>query len=667
MQPMLSETKLNPCNPLIRLIRGSDVWMVAFVLLSSLAFSQHQLPRNFQAAVANKTRTMTGEPGTFYWQNKADYNIHIKFTPKSRKIVGTETITYYNNSPDTLKMIVMSLFPNLYKKGTQRETEIELKDQNEGVKITKLLVTNETLGTSSHGAGTIVKSIEYFDYTKDASIKENLDGTWLYLTLQKPIPPRQSASLRVDWNYVLNKGSHIRTGEISSGAYFVAYCFPRIAVYDDMDGWNRNAYNGKHEFYNDFSNFNVTLELPRGYLCWATGENENRPEVVSELMEQRRVQMFRTREPVVIYDPTNKEEANALVAKHKKSKTIKWQFRANNVTDFTWACSNKYKWVAAQAMVDGDTKTHRQINVAHDPSHDDFDSVVHFTRSTIELLSHTFPAIPYPYPHCTVVEGLAQMEYPMMVNDNRLEGGQETIELTVHEVAHMYMPFICGTNETEYAWMDEGWATYCEHVFSKVIDTTNNNTYGLAPFRNFSGHEEMPDLSTPSHLLTGQRYFVNAYAKPGIMMHVLEQTLGIESFRSLYHEFITTWSGKHPTQYDWFNFMRSRPPVNANMEMFIDRWFYSFAYPDYKLTVQSLPKGSMELKIENIGKLPYPLLVEITYTDKRVEQFWTTKYFNPMKDEAVFDMPFPSGTPGKIRIHNPWVWDVNPKDNEVKF
>ena len=639
------------------------------VLIVCNAMAQHQIPRNFQAAVANKTRTMTGEPGTNYWQNKADYNIHIKFTPKTRQIVGTETITYYNNSPDTLKTMVISLFPNLYKKGVERENEVAPEDENDGVKITKLSIgtTTQIQGQSNHGGeGIVGTTLRYIDYTNEASEAENLKGTWLYLRLQKPIPPRQTASLQVDWNYVLNKGSHIRTGEISSGAYFVAYCFPRVAVYDDMDGWNRNAYNGKHEFYNDFCNFNVTLELPRGYLCWATGELENRPDVVSELMESHRLHMFQTNDPVTLYDPTNKEDVNALAAKHKKSKIVKWQFKANNVTDFTWACSNKYKWVATRALVDGDTKTFRQINVAHDPGHDDFDSVVHFTKSTIELLSHRFPAIPYPYPHCTVFQGLDQMEYPMMVNDQPLKCRAETIELTTHEVAHMYLPFILGCNETEYAWMDEGWATYCEHVFSEVIDTAINNTFGLAPFKNFSGHEEMANLATPSHLLLGQRYFVNAYAKPGIMMHVLEQTLGFDAFRDLYKGFIQTWAGKHPSQYDWFNYMRSHQPAGANLETFIDRWFYTFAYPDYKLTGQSLPGGSIELKIENIGKLPYPLVVEITYPDNRVETTWSTKHFSPMKDVATFEIRLQSGT-GKIRVHNPWVWDVTPGDNEVKF
>lgn len=659
----------NPANLIIRVIRGSDVLIVAFVLLSTLAFAQHQLPRNFQAAVINKTRTMTGEPGTNYWQNKADYNIHIKFTPKSRKIVGTETITYYNNSPDTLKMIVMSLFPNLYKKGVTRENEVAPEDENNGLIITKLSIdTREYIqGQASDGSNPAFAKDNHVIHEDIAKASRDLNDTWLYVPLIKPILPRDTATIRLDWNYKLNKGSHIRTGEISNGAYFVAYCFPRIAVYDDIDGWNRNAYNGKHEFYNDFGNYNVTLELPRGYLCWATGENENRNDVVSELMESRRLQMFQTSDPVNLYDPTNKEDVNALVAKHKKLKTVKWQFKANNVTDFAWSCSNKYKWIATNALVDAETKRFSQINVAYDPVHKDYDSVVYYTKKTIELLSNTFPAVPYPYPHVTVFDGLDQMEYPMMVNDNPLESREETIELVTHEVAHMYMPFMIGANETEYAWMDEGWATYCEHIFTHFIDTTLNDNYGMVRFRNFSGSEHIQSLNTLSNTLSDEPYFINAYAKPGTMMHALEQTIGFESFRNLYREFIRTWSGKHPTQYDWMNFMRTRQPVNANLETFIDRWFYTFAYPDYKLTVQSLPKGSLELKIENVGLLPYPLVVEITYADKRVEKIWSTKYFSPMKDEAVFQLPFANAPPQKIRVLNPWILDVTPSDNEVKF
>src|ERR1700744_5143539 len=235
-----------------------NLLIAALMLFAASSFAQTTLPIavNLQKTYTKGTRTHTGEPGKNYWQNRADYFIKINFNPQSRLLSGTVDIDYFNNSPDTLKTILFKLYPNIYKKGTPRNSNIKAEDENDGVQI---------------------QSISINQQNQDVK-KARIDGTNMSMRVA-PIAPSQKTHLTIAYSYTVIAGSHRRTGQLDSGAFFIAYFFPRIAVYDDIDGWNRYPYRGSEEFYNDFCHFNAEITVPGNYAIWATGMLKNAAEV----------------------------------------------------------------------------------------------------------------------------------------------------------------------------------------------------------------------------------------------------------------------------------------------------------------------------------------------------------------------------------------------------
>ncbi|MCK5077744.1 MAG: peptidase, partial [Calditrichia bacterium] len=241
--------------------------IVMIFTLSSNSYTQSSglyIPRNIQKVYDNKTRSLNGKPGKNYWQNSADYSINVEIDPQTRLLSGTEKIIYFNNSPDTLRELKLHLFPNIYKKGNPREEKIYPYDENEGVVIEEIFINNKKLHDSSHE--------KYTDY-----IEEDYN-----LRIFQHLPPGEKISINISWHYTINRYSHIRTGAVDSSSFFIAYFFPRMAVYDDIDGWNEFEYKGTSEFYNDFGRFEVAITVPRNFTVWATGILQNPEDVLNK-------------------------------------------------------------------------------------------------------------------------------------------------------------------------------------------------------------------------------------------------------------------------------------------------------------------------------------------------------------------------------------------------
>ena len=445
-------------------------WRKSLLLLPGLAFSlltqaQTPIPRNIQRTYQSGTRSITGNPGKNYWQNTASYKINIHFVPDTRLLSGTESIQYYNNSPDTLHEIWFKLYPNIYEKGAERDLIFEPNDITDGVHLENLSVNS---------VGQDIDAMEI----KATNMTLPIDG----------LPPHQTMKLDLGFSYILNKTSHERTGEIDSGAFFIAYFFPRIAVYDDIDGWNKHAYTGRQEMYNDFCDFDVSITVPGDYIVWATGDLNNTVTVFQPGIVQKIKQAETSDQVTTIIDTTALRQKTVT----NQAPTNTWHFKAENVTDFVFATSNHYIWKSSSLVVDPKTGRRTRVDAVFNPHHDDYYEVIHFARKTVELMSYNFPKWPFPYPHETIFDGLDQMEYPMMVNDNPLESRDLTISLTDHEIFHTMFPFYMGINETKYGWMDEGWATLAEWLLSPGIDSTIVDEYGMGTLRLSGRHGNRP-------------------------------------------------------------------------------------------------------------------------------------------------------------------------------
>ena len=609
------------------------------VLISVNLLAQTNLPVaiNIKAAFDKGTRDMNGKPGKNYWQNTAAYDIAVNFEPATRVITGREVINYTNNSPDTLTEIIFKLYPNIYKKGSSRLMNISGEDVTEGVTIEKMSVAGVLLNESNY----------------------RIDATNMTVRM-KPLLPKSSVTFSISYSYTLNKKSHMRTGEIEAGAYFIAYFFPRIAVYDDIDGWNRNPYLGTHEFYNDFCDFTLAITVPADYTVWATGDLENADKIFKDKYLKRIQQAEASDGYVTVIDSTDIGMEHTT----KGDKTNTWKFNAKNVTDAVFALSNHYMWQSSSLVVDKLTGRRTRVDAVFNPKHKDYFWVVSDARKTVEAMSYQFPKWPFPYSHETVFDGLDQMEYPMMVNDNPVENRAESIELTNHEIFHTIFPFYMGTNETKYGWMDEGWATMGEWLISPMIDSTIVDEYGVAGYENASGTEiDLPiaTLTTQQH---GTSMFINSYPKPAMGYMYVKDLLGDELFYKGLHNYIRNWNGRHPIPYDFFNSMNAG--TGKNLNWFWKRWFFDSGVPDLAIA-KLTEKGKLkQVLVESKGTKPLPVDLTVFYTDGTSERIhrnisvWE-------KGNKTFLVSFSSGKKIKsLMLGSTYVPDINKSDNVYK-
>jgi len=557
------------------------------------AFGQQSLPvpAAVQQAYAKGTRDISGRPGAKYWQNTADYDLKVNFDPSSRILKGTVAISYKNQSPDTLKELWFKLYPNLYKKGVPRTSRIAEKDQNDGVEISAMEVNGKTISAAAI----------------------NIDGTNMHTAIAA-LAPGATAKLNITYQYIVNKGSHTRTGQVDDGAFFIAYFFPRVAVYDDVDGWNKFPYLGDAEFYNDFCNFKAAVTVPGDYVLWATGDLVNTKNVFLPAIADKIALAGKVDSVVNVI--TAADLASGNVTTKKDSHT--WKFEAENVTDFVFALSNHYLWKSSSLVVDPVTSRRTRVDAVFNAAHKDYYEVIDFARKSVEAMSYKFPKWPFPYQHETVFDGLDQMEYPMMVNDNPTGKREDAITLTDHEIFHTMFPFYMGINETKYGWMDEGWATIGEWLISPMIEPSMSDDYGISATAISSGTTNDTPVMTITPDLKGVGSFTNSYPKPGLGYLYIRDLLGDELFTKALHHYIEQWHGKHPMPYDFFYSMNEG--AGKNMDWFWKRWFFEGGVNDLGLVSADKTSEGYVIKVENKGGRPLPVDLTLNYADDSSEK-----------------------------------------------
>lgn len=551
------------------------------------------IPRNIQKAYLNKTRSLDGKPGSNYWQNRADYSIRIHFDPGTRILKGKETITYFNNSPDTLKELRIHLYPDYFKKGNARDDNIDNRDESPGVKLEQIAIDNVQL-SPLYGN----RFIRY-------------GHTQMKLLLKNPLPPGENVVLSISWQYTLNKGSHNRTGAVASDVFFIAYFFPRIAVYDDIHGWNTARYTGTAEFYNDFGTFDVAITVPRNFIVWATGSLQNPEQVLSGKYLRRYKSALSSDETVHIISAGQCGGKNITAANSENA----WKFKADNVNDFAFATSNRYQWDAVSLVVDKTTGRRVLIDAAYPRGSKDFPHITSIARKAIEFMSFEFPGLAYPFPCETIFQGLADMEYPMMVNDGtRGHNIDSAMKLTFHEIFHSYFPFYVGFNETKYAWMDEGLTSMGDYLF---MEHQKKPRYKYFYFSNLYKNQIGHDLDIPifvrSDILRAPVYYSNSYSKAATFFLILRDYLGSSLFKQTLLGFMNSWKYKHPSPYDLFFFFRESS--GRDIRWLIEPWFFEYGYVDLAVKKVWRHEGRYHIEIEKIGRYPAPIHLKISYRD----------------------------------------------------
>jgi len=609
-----------------------------FTMMGLSAFGQNTLPlpTEIQQAYTKGTRDISGRPGAKYWQNTANYELQVDFNPESRLLKGTVEVVYTNNSPDVLHELWFKLYPNLYKRGTPRTSKIADKDLNEGVQINSIEVDGKIVATGSW----------------------KIDGTNMQLPVSA-LASGKSINLVLNYQYEMNAGSHIRTGQVDKGSFFAAYFFPRIAVYDDVDGWNKYPYTGEAEFYNDFCNFKASVTVPKNYVTWATGDLVNAKSVFSKEIAERI--SLAEKSDSVIDVITAKDLKDGRVTKGETFNT--WKFEAKNVTDFVFAISDHYLWKSASLVVDTATGRRTRVDAAFNPTHKDYYEVIDFARKSVELMSHDFPKWPFPYAHETVFDGLDQMEYPMMVNDNPVDKREDAITLTIHEIFHTMFPFYMGINETKYGWMDEGWATIGEWLNSPKIEPKMVDEYGIEATGATSGSKNDTPVMTLTPDLKGSGSFTNSYPKPGLGYLYVKDFLGDELFTKALHHYIKQWNGKHPMPFDFFNSMNEG--AGKNIDWFWKSWFFDEGELDLGLLSADKSADGYTIKVENKSGKPLPVDLTLTFADGSKEQLHQSIGVWEQGDKVI-SIPFKTTKKlSKINLGSTYVPDKNRFNNSL--
>jgi hypothetical protein len=549
------------------------------------------MPRDVKAAFRKGTRSPDGRPGPAYWQNRGRYNISITALPPDRTIRGSEQIVYMNNSPDTLRNPVIKLFINIHKPGAPRVGGASPEYLTSGVRIDSLAV---------NGVATAWEC-------------NNNCFTWQRLRLAAPLAPHDSVRLAFNWHYEISKESG-REGMLDSTTFFLAYFYPRVAVYDDYNGWDTMNFTDMQEFYSDFNDYDVAITVPANYVVWGTGTLLNPGELLTPKHLLRYNNSFTSDQTINV---ASRAEMVAKVVTTQSARNT-WRFRATNIPDMTFNLSDHYVWDAASVVVDD--ATHRRVSVqsAYNDTAADFHHMVQFARHGLDWLSHNWPGVPYPFEKSTVVQGQAGMEYPMMVNDESYPDTVFSRFVVEHEIAHSWFPFYMGINETRYAMMDEGWATTFENLIG-IADLGKQPAAGFfEQFRvngwsgNPSSLEDMPIIS-PADGLSGGSYGDNAYGKPALGYLALKDMLGDAAFGKALHGFMDRWHGKHPIPWDFFNSVNDITAQNLNW--YWNSWFFSNNYIDLAIGGVEKANSGYTVVINNIGGMPAPVDLEAHYAD----------------------------------------------------
>ena len=568
-----------------------------FITLPVAAQTTLFVPRNYQKPYEKGTRSWDGKPGPKYWQNRAKYAIQASIDPKSRRLSGEETITYFNNSPDTLKSVRIKLQHDRYRKGAQRSSDVTPSDVEDGGTLIEAL--------SFNGKNVEEKQRRRFATFLDIDVKNS------------PIAPKSSANITVKWSYILPLGEDAaRECVCDSTTFFVPYWYPQIAVYDDLNGWASHPYTGTQEFYNDFSDYDVTITMPAGFQVWATGEWQNAADVLMPTYLERWKKAKTSDQVIAVF--TEKElQAGGI---YKRPTPTTFHFKAIDVPDFAFGASDHYNWDATSVVVDDRTGRRTFVSAAYHSKSTDYPQVARIGADGIRLMSTYLPGYPFPYPVMTVFNGNDGMEYPMMCNDVST-APESPMTLTVHEISHTYFPFMMGINEQDHAWMDEGWAAFFDYLLS---DSLSNHTLGrVRPYSAVAGTEDdVPPMVRSRNL--GTAYRNASYQRPQSAYFTLLDLLGYKTFNQCMTTYMDNWKGKHPAPFDFFQTWNQAS--GQNLDWFWKPWFFDWGYPDLGIqgVVRNDAANCQVVVVSRNGNIPVPVHLEVEYTDGSKQTFHET-------------------------------------------
>ncbi|REA59293.1 M1 family peptidase [Dyadobacter luteus] len=558
---------------------------------------------NFQPG--SEYRTGSGAPGPKYWQNKADYKINVALDEQKGTVSGDVEIIYKNNSPENQEFIWLQLDQNAFG------------SHSRGAKTTA--VTGGRFGNTGFNGGDSLHSVQ-IQQGKDKFVAANyiVDDTRLQIRLSTPVKANGDViRIKIGYSFKIPQYGSDRMGtlETKNGiVYEMAQWYPRVAVFDDIEGWNLLPYLGAGEFYLEYGDFEYNVTVPWDHIVVGSGELLNPNDVLTAEQRKRLAAAAKSDETVMI---RSAEEVTNPSTRPKQSGTLTWKFKCLQARDIAWATSKAFVWDAAKMnLPNGKTALAQSAYPAEDGGADGWGRSTEYVKGCIEFYSSYVHE--YTYPVATNVAGIVGgMEYPGIVFCSSKSRKDDLWGVTDHEFGHNWFPMIVGNNERKYAWMDEGFNTFINFLSGdhfnngEYKDTQMNNLHRLAPiiFRPKADPiMTVPDVIQPNNLGW------EAYYKPALGLKMLrEQVLGKDRFDYAFKTYVKRWAFKHPTPYDFFRTMEDA--AGEDLGWFWKGWFFENykldqSVKDVAYVGQSPEKGSL-ITIENLNQWAMPAKVDI--------------------------------------------------------
>ncbi|MEO8111809.1 MAG: M1 family metallopeptidase [Ginsengibacter sp.] len=556
----------------------------------------------FYPSAGNEYRSAGGQPGPAYWQNRADYKIVSSLDTAQHIVKGSVVITYKNNSPDALSFLWLQLDQNIYREDSRAQATT--------------LLTGGRWAAQSFTKGDELNSVDIVMNGATTKAKYKVSDTRMQVWLPRPLAAKSgTVQLKISYSFSVPEYGTDRMGRLNTKngwIYEIAQWYPRMCVYDDVEGWNTLPYLGAGEFYLEYGNIDYTITAPANLVVVGSGQLQNPSEVLTPAVMSHLNQAKNSDKTVTIIGA---DELSGT-SYHPAKSTLTWHFVCNNTRDVAWAASKAFVWDAARINLPSGKKSLAQsvypVESAKDKA---WKRSTEFVKGAIELYSKEW--FEYTYPSATNVAGIVGgMEYPGIVFCSWKSSGGSLWGVTNHEFGHNWFPMIVGSNERKYPWMDEGFNTFINGVDTKVFNSgefdEKEDQYSIAPYMFSKSADDImtiPDVTQQGFL------GIAAYGKPGTGLDILRyHILGQERFDSAFRIYIDRWAFKHPTPWDFFRTMEN--VSGEDLSYFWRGWFMSNDKLDQGITsikyVDNDPaKGALITVVNNEQLvLPVPLRIE---------------------------------------------------------
>jgi len=597
------------------------LWTMVGLLLTVPVMGQgvpQQVPdhnlESFEAVdfpAADAYRAADGRPGDQYWQNEADYQINVELDTAANRLSGRQTITYTNNSPQELRRLWVQLEQNFFQTGSRGD---------------QVVPDDARFSGFFDEAGYTLTSVQVERDGETTEPDYEVEGTRLMVPLSEALPADGgTVTLKLDWNFQIPEFGADRHGmlDVEQGTvYQLAQWYPRMYVYDDINGWNHLPYLGQGEYYLEYGSFDVSITVPRNMIVTATGRLQNPEEVLTETQRDRLSEARNSRETVTII---GEDEVGTEATRPAGDGPLTWRYTAENVRDFSWAASQAFIWDAAKADAGDRTVLAQSLYPKEGLGSEDapgWEESTEYVQHSIEFYSDFLA--PYPYPNAVNVAGVVGgMEYPHIVFCDVESRGQDLFGVTDHEFGHTWFPMVVGSDERRWAWMDEGLNTFLnQYSEADFYDQSpraslRRNSQIIARRLMPSPYGDQP-IMTHADQIRDRALGLLAYLKPanGLML-LREYVVGPERFDEAFRAYFDRWAYKHPQPSDFFRTIED--VTGEDLDWFWRSWFYETDTGDQAID-NVATDDTTQVTVAQKKDLLLPVTVSLTFGDGSTEQ-----------------------------------------------